>query len=169
MSIAIPTPRIHPSAFVAPGARIHGDVTIGAGAVVMFGVVARAELDRIRVGEATNLQDNAVLHCDEGVPCLVGTRVTVGHSAVLHGATIGDHCLIGIAAAVLNRAVVGEGAWVAAGSVVTEGSQIPPWTLAVGTPAKPRRELTEDEVRRQQEGVEHYLELAVAYRQLLGG
>ncbi len=158
------TPNIDPTAYVAPSAQIHGDVVVGPNAVIMFGVVARAEFDRIAIGEATNIQDNCVLHVDDGVPCTVGNRVTVGHAAVVHGATVGDHCLVGIGARVLNNAVMGEGAWIAAGSLLPEGKEIPPWTLAVGTPAKPVRDLTEDEIERQRSGVADYLRIAEAFR-----
>ena len=159
-------PSIDNSAFVAPGVHLHGDVTIGPRAVVMFGTVMRAELDRIAVGEETNLQDNSVLHADEGIPCIIGRRVTVGHAAVVHGAQVGDHCLVGIGALALNGSELGEGAWLAAGSVLPEGKSIPPWTLAVGTPAKPLRELREEEVRRQDEGVDTYLRFGETYRRL---
>jgi carbonic anhydrase/acetyltransferase-like protein (isoleucine patch superfamily) len=162
------TPRIDPTAFVAPGAQIHGDVEIGARAVIMFGVVVRSEFDRIEVGSETNLQDNVVLHADLGIPCRIGDRVTVGHAAVIHGATVGSNCLVGVGARVLNGSIIGEGAWLAAGSVLTEGGEIPPWTLAMGTPAKPVRELTEAEVERQRSGIEDYLRLAEAYRRSLG-
>lgn len=162
----IPQPKIDPTALIAPGATVYGDVTIGSHVFVLFGAVIRAELDRIQIGSETNVQDNSVFHCDEGIPCIVGSRVTVGHAAVVHGATVGDRALIGIGARVLNRATVGEGAWVAAGSVVTEGKEIPAWTLAVGTPALPVRDLTDDEIRRADEGVAHYLELADAYREI---
>ena len=161
-------PRIDPAAFVAPTAQLFGDITIGSEVVVMFGVVARAERDRIVVGPGTNLQDNTVLHVDEGFPAIVGRRVTIGHAAVVHGATVGDHALIGIRAVVLNGSEVGEGAWIGAGSVLTPGKSIPPWTLAVGTPAKPVRELTEDEIRSAAEGVDHYLEFGRTYKALLG-
>ncbi|HSM44702.1 MAG TPA: gamma carbonic anhydrase family protein [Acidimicrobiia bacterium] len=163
----IPDPHIDPSALVAPGARIYGDVTIGPEVFVLFGAVIRAELDRIEIGARCNIQDNAVLHCDEGVPCLVGERVTIGHSAVVHGAVVGDRALIGIGARALNRSAIGEGAWLGAGSVLTEGKSIPPRTLAIGTPAKPIRELTDDELARADEGVDHYLEIAAAYREIL--
>ena len=128
----------------------------------------RAELDRIEIGAGSNVQDNAVVHCDEGAGCLVGERVTIGHNAVVHGATVGARALIGIGAKILHRSTVGEGAWLAAGSVLTEGSAIPPWTLAMGVPAKPIRDLTDDEIARADEGVDHYLELVVAYREILG-
>ena len=155
---------IHPSAFVAPTAQIHGDVTVGPGAVIMFGVVARAELDEIVIGAEANIQDNCVLHSDEGISCLIGDRATVGHAAVVHGAKVGNHCLVGIGARVLNDSVLGEGAWLAAGSVLPEGKEIPPWTLAVGTPAETLRDLTEAEISRQRAGVEEYLRLAELYR-----
>lgn len=145
---------------------MHGQVTIGAEAFVLFGTVIRAELDRIVVGRQTNIQDNAVLHCDEGVPCIVGERVTIGHAAVVHGATVGDRALVGIGAKALNNSRLGEGALLAAGSVLTEGKEIPPWTLAMGIPAKPIRELTEAEIAKNDEGVDHYLLLAAAYREI---
>jgi carbonic anhydrase/acetyltransferase-like protein (isoleucine patch superfamily) len=165
----IPTPEIAPSALLAPGSHIHGQVRIDERAFILFGVVIRAELDRIEVGTETNVQDNSVLHCDEGIPCLVGDRVTIGHSAVVHGASVGDRALIGIGAKALNRSTVGEGAWLAAGSVLTEGNEVPPWTLAVGVPARPVRELTEAEIAHADEGVDHYLELAAAYREIFTG
>ncbi len=157
-------PRIEHSAFVAPTATLIGDVTAGERAVVMFGVVCRAELDRIVIGSETNLQDNTVVHVDDGFPAIIGNRVTVGHAAVVHGATVGDGALIGIRAVVLNGSEVGEGAWVAAGSVLAPGKSVPPFTLAVGTPAKPVRELTDEEVRLASEGVDSYLEFGRLYR-----
>jgi len=164
----IPEPRIHPSVLIAPGARVYGDVTLDAGVFLLFGAVLRAELDRIAIGSETNIQDHCVFHCDEGFPALVGSRVTVGHSAVIHGATIGDSALIGIKAIALNGSMVGEGAWLAAGSVLAEGKEVPPWTLAMGVPAKPVRELTTEEIAHADEGVGHYLELAAAYREIFG-
>jgi carbonic anhydrase/acetyltransferase-like protein (isoleucine patch superfamily) len=160
------TPQIDPDAFVAPGVHIHGDITIGAFAVIMFGTVMRAEVDRVVVGAYSNIQDNSVLHCDEGIPCLIGERVTVGHAAVVHGARIGDHCLVGIGARALNGSELGEGAWLASGAVLPEGRVIPPWTLAVGIPAKPLRELTEVEIERQRSGVDDYLRLGATYREM---
>lgn len=163
----IPQPKIHPSALVAPDAHVYGDVTIDANVFVLFGAVIRAELDRIEIGAQTNIQDNCVVHCDENIPCLVGQRVTVGHGAVVHGATVGDRVLIGIGAKVLNGSAIGEGAWLAAGSVLTEGKTIPPWTLAMGIPAQPVRDLNDDDIASSDEGVDHYLELADAYREIL--
>lgn len=163
----LPDPKIAPTALVSPGAHVYGDVTLGPRVFLLFGAVVRAEYDRIEVGAETNIQDNSVLHCDREIPCVVGERVTIGHSAVVHGAIVGDGALIGIGAKVLNRSAVGEGALVAAGSVVTEDTQIPPWTLAVGAPARPRRELTENEILRNNRGVNDYLALLAAYREIL--
>jgi len=159
-------PRIDPTAYVASTARIFGDVTVLPRAVVLFGVVVRAEHAAVTIGEETNVQDNVVIHCDEGFPTVLGTRATVGHAAVIHGATIGDRCLVGIGAMALNGSTLGEGAWLAAGSLLPEGRSIPPWTLALGTPAKPVRELTEAEIGRAVAGVDAYLDLGDRYRSL---
>lgn len=162
----IPEPFIDATAMVCPGATVHGRVEIGPRSFILFGVVLRAEFDLITVGAETNIQDNSVLHCDEGVPCVLGDRVTIGHLAVVHGARVGDRSLIGIGACALNNSEVGEGAWLGAGAVLPEGQKIPPWTLAVGTPARVVRELTEDEIRSADEGVDRYLDLADTYRQI---
>lgn len=164
----IGVPSIDASAFIAPGTHIHGAVTIGPHAVIMFGTVIRAELDRIEVGAYTNVQDNSVLHADEDIPCVIGSNVTVGHAAVVHGAIVGDHCLVGIGARVLNNTELGEGAWLAAGAVLPEGRSIPPWTLAVGIPAKPLRDLTDAEIARQRSGIQDYQRMAATYRGLFG-
>lgn len=160
------SPQIDPSAYIAATARLFGDVTIDPEVVVMFGAVIRAELDRVTIGSQSNVQDNGVVHCDTDRPTVIGRRVTVGHAAVVHGATVGDHCLVGIGAVALNGSTLGEGAWLAAGSVLAEGKTIPPWTLAVGTPARPLRELTEAEIARQDSGVDEYLRLGSLYRSL---
>lgn len=139
---------------------------MGARVFVLFGVVIRAEFDRIEIGDETNVQDNSVIHCDEGLPCLIGRRVTVGHSAVVHGAEVGDHCLVGIGAKLLNGSRLGEGAWLGSGSVLGERREIPPWTLALGVPARPVRRLSDDEVKRAADGVDHYLGLIERYRPL---
>ncbi|MCP4968192.1 MAG: gamma carbonic anhydrase family protein [bacterium] len=159
-------PQIHPSAFVADTARLYGRITVARLAVVMFGTVIRAELDDVMIGEQSNIQDNCVIHVDKGFPTLIGSRVTVGHAAVVHGATVGDNCLVGIGSRALNGSTMGEGSWLAAGSILTEGKGIPPWTLAMGIPAKPVRELTEAEIAGQSEGVEHYLAFGTLYARL---
>jgi len=159
-----PVPVVHPSAFVAPGAVVRGRVTLSEGAVVMFGAVLRAEYDEIVVGRWSNVQDNCVVHSDAGLPAVIGDRVTVGHGAVVHGAEIGNRCLVGIGSMALNGSRLGEGAWLAAGSVLAEHKVIPPWTLAVGIPAKPVRELRPEEVERQASGVDDYQAIAERYR-----
>ncbi len=164
--LSIPDPDIDRTAVIAPTASIHGRVSIAERVFVLFGVAIRAELDEVSIGSETNVQDNTVVHCDEGIPCHIGSRVTIGHAAVVHGATVGDNALIGIGARALNNSTVGEGALLAAGSVLAEGKEIPPWTLGLGIPAKPVRDLTEAEIQRASEGVDHYMKLAEAYREI---
>lgn len=158
-------PRIHPTAFVAPGAVVVGDVTVEEEASIWFGCVLRAEEAPIHIGPRSNIQDLTVIHTDVGRPCRIGAEVTVGHRAVLHGAIVEDGSLIGIGAVLLNGAVVGAEAIVGAGAVVTEGTIIPPRTLALGIPARVVRELREDEIRRLRRDAAHYVEKARAYRE----
>ena len=139
-------PHIHPSAFVASNATVLGDVTVGAHSSVFFGAVIRAEHDAITIGDRTNIQDNCVLHVDKGFPLSVGQNVTVGHGAILHGCTVGDNTLIGMGAIVLNGAVIGRDCIIGAGALVTGNTVIPDGSLAVGSPAKVRRQVTEDEI-----------------------
>lgn len=138
-------PRIHSSAFIAPGAVIIGDVEIGPGASIWYGVVLRGDVNRIEIGARTNIQDGSVLHVERDRACILGDDVTVGHQALVHGATVFNGVLVGMGARVLSRSVVGEGALVAAGSVVLEGFEVPPRTLVAGVPAKVRRELSDEE------------------------
>ncbi len=159
-------PSIDPSAFVAPSAVVVGNVILRPRSIVMYGAVLRAEWEEIVVGEESNIQDNCVFHTDDGFPVHLGRRVTVGHAAVVHGARLDDESLIGIGATVLNGAHIGEGALVAAGSLVPEGKSIPAWTIAIGVPAKPVRELTEAEIKRNREGVDHYHDFAALHREL---
>ncbi|WP_309080475.1 gamma carbonic anhydrase family protein [Zhihengliuella sp.] len=158
------TPAVAPTAFVAPTAVLSGDVKIGDGASVFYGVSVRGDSDAIRIGARSNLQDNVVVHADRGVPCTVGEGVSVGHSAVLHGCTIGDDCLIGMSATVMNGSVIGAGSLVAAGALVLEGTQVPPRSLVAGVPAKVRRELTDDEVAGLRTNAQTYLVLAEKHR-----
>ena len=166
--IELASPLIDQSAFVAPTAVLYGDITVGPKAVIMFGTVMRAELEAISIGAESNIQDNCVFHVDTGFPLQLGSRVTVGHAAVVHGATVGDHCLVGIGARALNGSHLGEGAWLAAGAVLPEGRSVPPWTIAAGIPAKPLRELTDAERARQDDGVDQYLEFGRTYKAMFG-
>ncbi|MBB6123538.1 gamma carbonic anhydrase family protein [Sphingobium subterraneum] len=131
------------TAWVAPSADVMGDVRLGSEASVWFGVVIRADNTPITIGTRSNVQDNAVLHSDPGVPLTLGEGVTVGHKAILHGCTIGDNTLIGMGATILNGAVIPENCLVGAGALVTEGKTFPPGSLIVGVPAKAIRELDE--------------------------
>lgn len=138
-------PTIDGEAFVAPTASVIGDVTLHAGASLWYGAVARGDVERISVGAQSNIQDNCTLHADPGFPVTIGERVSVGHNAVVHGATVEDDCLIGMGATVLNGAVIGAGSLVAAQALVPQGMRVPPGSLVAGVPAKVRRELTEEE------------------------
>jgi len=138
-------PEIDGTAFVAPTASVIGGVTLGAGASVWYGAVVRGDVEAISVGASSNVQDNCTLHADPGFPVTVGERVSIGHNAVVHGATVEDDCLIGMGATVLNGAVIGAGSLVAAQALVPQGMRVPPGSLVAGVPAKVRRELTEEE------------------------
>lgn len=141
-------PRVADSAFVAPNATLVGSVVLEEGASVWYGAVLRADNEPITIGPRSNVQDGCAFHVDKGKPVVLGEGVSVGHNAVVHGATVEDHCLIGMGAVVMNGAVVGSESLVAAGALVTEGMQVPPRSLVAGVPAKVRRELTDEEVAR---------------------
>ncbi|MHB9863231.1 gamma carbonic anhydrase family protein [Streptomyces sp. YIM S03343] len=138
-------PRIDGTAFVAPTASVIGEVTLGAGASVWYGAVLRGDVERIAVGADSNIQDNCTLHADPGFPVTIGERVSVGHNAVVHGATVEDDCLVGMGATVLNGAVIGAGSLVAAQALVPQGMTVPPGSLVAGVPAKVKRQLTPEE------------------------
>ena len=150
-------PKIHPSAFIAPGAMIIGAVTIGEESSVWFNCVLRGDLEYIEVGERTNIQDGTVVHLDPGFPCLIGNDVTIGHGAIVHGCTVGDGAMISMGATILTGARIGERAIVAAGAVVREGQEIPPDTLAMGLPAQVKREVTPADLERVRLGREGYV------------
>ncbi|MCC7194620.1 MAG: gamma carbonic anhydrase family protein [Gemmatimonadaceae bacterium] len=155
---------IHPTAFIHQGATVVGDVTLGASASVWPGAVIRADTDRIVVGDESNVQDCAVLHCDDGIPCIVGKRVTIGHGAVVHGAIVEDGALIGIGAMVLNGARIGAGSLIGAGAVVAEGTVIPPHSLVLGVPGRVRGELSEEQRARVAHSWSAYVALAARHR-----
>jgi carbonic anhydrase/acetyltransferase-like protein (isoleucine patch superfamily) len=163
------TPKVAGSAFVAPTAVLSGDVVLGERASAFYGVSVRGDSDAIRIGDGTNLQDNVVVHADAGLPCTVGRRVSVGHGAVVHGCTIGDDCLIGMGATVMNGAVVGANSLVAAGALVLESMVVPEGSLVAGVPAKVRRALTPEEIESLKTNASHYLELADKHREANAG
>lgn len=156
---------IHATAYIAPSAVVRGAVRIGRDASVWFGAVVRGDTAPIEIGERTNVQDLAVLHADPGTPCVLGEDVTVGHAAVVHGATVESEVMIGIRAVVLNGAHVGRGSIVGAGAVVTEGTTIPPGSLAVGIPARVIRPVGERDQARIRHAAQHYVAAAVRYRE----
>ncbi|KJS88661.1 MAG: hypothetical protein JM58_00570 [Peptococcaceae bacterium BICA1-8] len=147
-------PVIHSDSFIASNAYLIGEVTINKGASIWFNTVLRGDLDRIVIGEYSNIQDGTIIHSDAGLPTIVGNYVTVGHGAILHACKINDKVLVGMGAIILDGAEIGEGAIVAAGAVVTAGTKVSPNTLVVGTPAKAVKVLNPNE---QEEKVKHAL------------
>lgn len=155
---------IDPRAYIHPLAAVIGDVTLGARASVWPTAVIRADSASIVVGADTNVQDGAVLHVDRGYPLVVGARVSIGHRAVLHGATVEDDCLIAMGAILLNGVVVGAGSLVGAGAVCREGMRIPPRSVVLGVPARVAREATPEITDRIRRTMESYLSLQEEYR-----
>ena len=157
-------PRLHDSVFLAESALVVGDVEMGELSSVWFGSVLRGDVNSIRIGARTNVQDLSIVHVTGGShPTTVGDDVTLGHRVTLHGCTIEDRCLIGIGAIVLDGAVVGEECIVGAGALVAPGTVLPPRSLALGAPAKPRRALTADEIASLRESAQRYVRRAQEY------
>jgi carbonic anhydrase/acetyltransferase-like protein (isoleucine patch superfamily) len=157
-------PRVHPRAFVAVGAIVVGDVELAADSSVWYSAVLRGDCGLVALGAGSNVQDGSVLHPGIDAPVLIGDHVSIGHRAVVHGCRVGDGTLIGMGALVLTGAEVGAGTVVAAGSVVTEGTTIPSGVLAMGAPAKVRRELSDTERAQLLENAATYAALADAHR-----
>jgi carbonic anhydrase/acetyltransferase-like protein (isoleucine patch superfamily) len=153
------------SVYLADSAVVTGHVSIDEESSVWFGAVVRGDTQPIEIGVGTNVQDLALLHSDAGVVCRLGNHVTVGHAAIVHGAIVGDHCLIGMRATLLNHVRVGPGSLIAAGSLLTEGFEVPPGSVVMGAPATVRRSVTPEDTRRIQYAAEHYARLAKCYRQ----
>jgi len=139
------SPDVAAAAFIAPGAVLIGAVTLGEGASIWYGCVLRADCNSITVGRDVNIQDGSILHCDPGFPVVLGDRVSLGHGAIVHGATVEDDVLIGMRATVLNGARIGAGSIVAAGALVRPGTEVPPGSLVAGVPAQVRRPVTEQD------------------------
>ncbi|HEY3316241.1 MAG TPA: gamma carbonic anhydrase family protein [Bacillota bacterium] len=162
------TPRVHPTAFIAEGAQIIGDVTIGEQAGVWYNAVVRGDLAPITIGANSNIQDNAVLHTVRGGPIVIGVNTTIGHGAILHACTIGDGAMVGMAAVVLDRAVVEDGAIVGACALVGEGKTVAARTLNVGVPAKPVKELGPESDERLRGLAGRYADLAAEHKKEQG-
>lgn len=157
-------PSVHPTVYVAEGAKLVGDVTIAAQSSVWFNAVLRGDMAPVIIGEHCNIQDNVVGHVNTNQPLVLAEDVSVGHSAIIHGCTIGKGTLIGMGAIVLNGAEIGEYALVGAGSIITERSKIPPYTLALGSPARVVRELTAADLERMALTTQNYVEKGKQYQ-----
>jgi carbonic anhydrase/acetyltransferase-like protein (isoleucine patch superfamily) len=164
LKIAFRPEQCHASAFIAPGAILLGDVTLGENVSVWFNAVVRGDAEAIRIGRETNVQDGCILHADPGFPCLLGERVTLGHGAIVHGAVVEDDVMIGMRAVVMNGAVIGRGSLVAVGAVVLEGTIIPPGSVVMGVPGKVKRQATDDDLALIRHAAAHYVEAARQYR-----
>ncbi len=158
-------PKVHPTAWVAPTAVVVGDVVIGERSSVWFNCVVRGDVNYIRIGDGSNVQDGSVLHVTTAkYPLTVGDNVTIGHAVMAHGCVIENDCLIGMRAVLLDGVVVGEGSLVGAGALVTPGTVIPPRSLVLGFPARVVRELSADEVEENRRIAPHYCNLALEYK-----
>jgi carbonic anhydrase/acetyltransferase-like protein (isoleucine patch superfamily) len=154
-------PTVHPTAFVDASAQVIGDVTLGAESSIWMNVVVRGDVHYIRIGDRSNVQDLTLVHVMYRThPTVIGNDVTVGHSAVIHGCTVEDRCLIGMGAVLLNGCVIGTGSIVAAGALVPEGMIVPPGSMVMGMPAKVKRPLTEEE----RDSIQGYADRYVKYR-----
>ncbi|WP_067719223.1 gamma carbonic anhydrase family protein [Nocardia yamanashiensis] len=158
-------PQIDESAWIAPNATIIGRVRLEAEVSIWYSAVLRGDIEDISVGARSNIQDGCVLHADPGFPLTVGSGVSVGHNAILHGCTVGDDVLVGMGATVLNGAVIGAGSLIAANALIPEGAQIPPGSLVAGVPGKVRRELSEAELDRIKLNAAVYLHNTSLHRQ----
>ena len=157
-------PHIHDSVFLGEGSRIIGAVTIKEKASIWCNTVVRGDVNKIEVGEYSNIQDNCTLHVADAHACIVGNYVTVGHNAILHGCTVKDNCLIGMGAIVLNGAIIGENSIIGAATLVSENKIIPPNSLVVGTPGRVIRTLSAEEVEAVTRSSMGYYQLAETHR-----
>ena len=158
-------PRVHPSAFIVPGATLIGDVTIGEESSVWYGAVLRGDINRVIIGRGTNIQDSAVLHLADEYPTIVGDLVTVGHSAIVHACTVGDEVLVGMGAIILDGAEIGARSIIGADALVTRRMKIPPGSMVFGSPAKVVRRLSADEQSNIKSWALKYVENAKIFRE----
>ena len=176
ISIHGKTPKIHETAFIAPGATIIGDVEIGAGSSIWYNCVVRGDVFTIRIGERSNIQDGSVLHCDpprpgeeEGSPLIIGDDVLIGHMAMVHGCTIADRGFVGLGAIVMNKAVIGSDAMLAAGAMLTERKVMGDRELWAGRPAKKLKDLSDTAIMGMKIGTAHYAENAKHHAAAVNG
>ena len=158
-------PQISKSSFIAENTTIIGDVKIGENSSIWFGTTIRGDMNYISIGNRTNIQDNSIVHVTTNIaPTIIGNGVTIGHGAIIHGCTIEDNCLIGMGSIIMDEAIVKEGSMIAAGAIVTPKKIVPKNTLMVGTPAKPIRNLTEEEYDEIIERAQHYIDFSKNYK-----
>ena len=157
-------PKIDPTAWIAPSADLIGNIEIGSDSSVWFGCVIRSDVNEVRIGKNTNIQDLSCIHTDVDSKTIIGDNVTIGHKVMLHGCIIEDNCLIGMSATILDNAVIGEGSIVGANSLVTSGKKFPPRSLIMGSPAKVVKELTEEDVEGLIKHAGHYVDYKNEYR-----
>lgn len=156
---------VDPSAFIAAGAILVGEVYLAAESSVWFNSVLRGDTERVSIGPGSNVQDGCILHADPGFPCEIGSCVSLGHGAVVHGAKVEDNSLIGIRSVILNGATVGSECLIAAGAILLEGQTIPPRSLVVGVPGKVLREISDAQAARLRETAQHYIQAGREYMQ----
>lgn len=157
------TPVVAKATFIADSATLAGAVTLGAGCSVWFQAVLRGDMDTITIGDGSNIQDCAVIHVDDGFPAAIGSGVTIGHGAILHGCTVGDEVLVGMGSIILNGADIGDGCIVGAGALVTPGKRFEPRSLLVGSPARSVRTVTDEELDEVRANAARYRENAARY------
>jgi carbonic anhydrase/acetyltransferase-like protein (isoleucine patch superfamily) len=155
---------IDQSAFIAPGAVVLGDVSLGRDSSIWYNTVVRGDMAPIAIGDETNIQDLSMVHVDEGVPCTIGKRVGVGHRVILHGCTVEDECLIGMGSVILNGARIGTGSVIGASALIPEGMQVPAGSLVLGVPGKVVRKVDAALAARITGTWQHYVELAKQHR-----
>jgi len=156
-------PKISSDCFVAENATLAGEVALSERCSVWFGATIRAEYESVHLGSRSNLQDNSVIHTDEGFPVVIGENVSIGHGAIIHGTTIDSNCLIGMGSILMNGSKIGKNSILGAGSLVLQGVEIPENTLALGSPAKPIRKVTDEEISRIALNAKHYDEFRAMY------
>ena len=156
--------KIDESAYIAKGAIVLGDVTVGADSSIWFHSTVRADRGKITIGKGSNIQDNAVVHVDEGFPVSIGNHVTIGHSAVIHGCTIEDNTLVGMGAILLNGAKIGRNSVIGAGALVTQNMIVPEGALVIGSPGKVVRQVTKEEIASSLRNAEEYVEEGKRYK-----
>lgn len=156
-------PQVSEGVYIAPGARVVGRVTLGPESSIWFNAVVRGDSDTVTIGEGSNIQDGTVVHTDGGSPAVIGRDVTIGHTCIIHGCTIGDNCLIGMGSIILSGAKLGDNCLVGAGSLITEGKEFPAGSVIMGRPAKVVRQVEARDLEKIRRGAAHYRQHARDY------